>query len=196
MTIKEQAYYVGLNLKHLRQQNITTSSTAKTDREQTRSVRSQERHICCAHHAHILRICTAVKVPSPSHQTKSWRMRSVRDSLTQNQSAWRMSNRKTLSVKKLLADDKLERDNGKTTQSNRTKRQDNRIRATSRCSTLVQRLQAQSKCTVATSKEFLLHAKCTKPKCQNSRAEPPSSYKCMECVFITLPSRNSDRGGR
>ena len=39
--IKEQAYYVGLNLKHLRQQNITTSSTAKTDREQTRSVRSQ-----------------------------------------------------------------------------------------------------------------------------------------------------------
>lgn len=41
-------------------------------------------HTC---HAQYLRICTfthAAKVPLPSHQTRSWRMCSARDNLTQN----------------------------------------------------------------------------------------------------------------
>ena len=120
-------------------------------------------------HAHYLRICAAApatKAPSPSHQTKSWRMRSARDSLTQKQTAWRINNRKTCLWRNSWPMTNLKRIMGKITQSDWTKRQENRIRATSRCSTLVLRLQAQWKCTVSITKKFSLPAKCIEPNCQ------------------------------
>ena len=45
--IKERAYYVGLNLKHLKQQNITTSSTKNQTHSETRALLADLRSCTC-----------------------------------------------------------------------------------------------------------------------------------------------------
>ena len=110
MAIKEQAYYVGLNLKHLKQQNITTSQGAT--------------QLLCLPRALLanLRSCTCDQGTfafSPNEELAHAQCPRQSDtkpiSLADEQ-------QKTLSVKKLLADDKLERDNG----------QDNTVKPTKR----------------------------------------------------------------